>query len=124
MNIMNEHEIEITLYQLEKLVTEIKNSGANPDDKIYFTDLGRCGVFATHAHRTPDHYGDTMTYYRTYRGKGFYKCDDCRHCVHHDTVDGWVYCHRDYDDDAPRVGGASDEMLEACRDFVEEVTHE
>ena len=121
MDIINEFEVKITLEQLEQLVTEIKNSGANGDDFVYLTELGRMGVFATHAHRTPDHYNDTMTYYRNYRGKGFYKCDDCRHCVHHDTVDGWVYCHRDYADDAPRVGCASDELLEACRDFEEEV---
>ena len=123
MDIMNEHEIRVSVDQLEELVTLMKNEGANGDDFVYLTDLGRRGVFATHAHSDEWHCNDTMTYYRNYRGKGFYKCDDCRHCVHHDTVDGWVYCHRDYDDDAPRVGYASDELLEACRDF-EEVTHE
>lgn len=121
MNVMNEHEIEVTLDQLEKLVTEIKNSGANPDDKIYLTDLGRRGVFATHAHRGDEyHYDDTMTYYRNYRGKGFYKCHDCRDCVYSEVNWFNVMCLRDVDEgyDPMNVGIVNEELLEACDCFV------
>lgn len=122
MDIMNVHEVETTLEQLEELVTEIKNSGANPDDKIYLTDLGRRGVFATHAHRGDEyHYGDTMTYYRNFRGTGFYRCNDCRNCKHCEVSDFKVICTSD---EYPiTIGFCSDELLEACTGY-EEVTHE
>ena len=126
MDIMNEHEVEITLEQLENLVTMLKNNGANGDDPIYLTKLGRLGVFATHAHRTPDHYGDTMTYYRNYHNSGFYKCNDCRKCVHSE-IQGWnVICLRDVDDGYdPLIMGlcSNDELVEGCSEYVE-VTRE
>ena len=123
MNIANEFEVTLSFSQLEELVTLMKNEGAKAADAVYLTNLGRVGNFATLGLR--DEYGVFDAAYFCVRGNKShpYKCDDCRHCVHHDTVDGWVYCHRDYDDDAPRVGCASDELLEACRDF-QEVTYE
>ena len=121
MDIMNSHEIEVTLNQLEELVTLLKNNGASDDDPIYLTKIGRLGVFATHAHRTPDHYGDTMTYYRNYRGSGFYKCNDCRNCIHSEAQ-GWnVMCLRDVDEgyDPLNVGIVNDELVEGCSKYKE-----
>lgn len=121
MDIMNEHEVCLSFEQLEELVTLMKNEGANGDDFVYLTDLGRRGVFATHAHRTPDHYGDTMTYYRNYHGNGFYRCNDCRKCVHSE-IQGWnVMCLRDVDDgyDPINVGICNDELVEGCSKYVE-----
>lgn len=124
MNIANEFEVTLSFEQLEDLVTLMKNEGAKGTDAVYLTNLGRVGNFATLGIRDEYGFADAM-YFRVRGNKSHpYKCHDCRNCAHHDTVDGWVYCHRDYDDDAPRVGYDSDELLESCRDFVEEVTHE
>lgn len=120
MDIMNEHEVRVSVEDLEELVTMLKDNDANSDDFVYLTDLGRRGVFATHAHRGDEyHYGDAMTYYRNFRGTGFYKCDDCRTCKHCKVSDFKVICT--CDEYPITVGFCSDELLEACTDY-EEVT--